>query len=368
MTPIPVLEEYVARGLLRSDRSDDGTLAIYTYTDACVYARAWDDVTRNARGHVYDLHTGECVARAFPKFFNLGENDESMPDRFPWERPYEILEKVDGWLGVLYRHAGQFKVASRGSFHSPGAAWATAHVQGLDLSCLPDEATLCFEIVTPEQRIILDYGDERRLVVLAAFNRLTREEYPRPQVEEWAARIGLPAVPVLGHLSLEDLLHRQKELRKVEGFVIRFGDGRRVKVKTEWYLGIARMLTNLTPIATWEAMTGGKVAASFLAGVPEELRPLAERYQAVLEGQYARALLHVERCVRPILEHFGPDRRALGRFTEERRHQLGYLRSAVFLILDGKADRLDQFVKEQIYPRANQFVADADVLPPPVVP
>src|SRR5205807_3277574 len=28
-------EEYVARSLLRSDRSDDGTLAIYTYTDSC---------------------------------------------------------------------------------------------------------------------------------------------------------------------------------------------------------------------------------------------------------------------------------------------------------------------------------------------
>ena len=158
-------EEYVVAGLLRSDRSDDGTLAIYTYTDRCVYENAWDDITRNSRGHVYNLHTGECVAWAFPKFFNLGENAEQLPEKFPWDRPYEIMEKMDGWLGVLYRHEGKFKVATRGSFHSSGSVWATEYIQRFDLSCLPDAATLCFEIIAPEQRIILDYGAERRLEI-----------------------------------------------------------------------------------------------------------------------------------------------------------------------------------------------------------
>lgn len=360
-------EEYVARGLLRSDRTDDGTLAIYTYTDQCVYANAWDEVTRNSRGHIYNLQTGECVAWAFPKFFNLGENQESLPDRFPWDQPYEIMEKMDGWLGVLYRHAGTFKVATRGSFHSSGSVWATEVARGLDFSCLPDEATLCFEILTPEQRIILNYGDERKLVVLAAFDRHTGAEYPRSQVEEWARAIDLPIVPLLGVMSLEDLLRKQKELQKFEGFVIRFGDGRRVKVKTEWYTGIARIMANLTPIAIWEVLTNGKVPHDYLVGVPEELRPLAERYQAVLEGQYARVRLHVEEEVRPLLVRLGNDRRTLGRYAEEHRTELGYLRSALFLLLDGKADKLDHLVKEQIYPRGNHFVSEAELLALPRV-
>ena len=165
--------EYEAAGLLRGDRSDDGRLAIYTYTDQCVYESAWDDITRNSRGHIFDLMTGECVAYPFPKFFNLGENQETQPEAFPWDQPYEIYEKMDGWLGVLYRHEGTFKVASRGSFHSSGAVWATNFVQSLDFSCLPDEATLCFEIIHPEHRIILDYGGQQTLIVLAAFNRRT---------------------------------------------------------------------------------------------------------------------------------------------------------------------------------------------------
>ena len=56
------------------------------------------------------------------RFFNLGENKECLPEAFPWHEPYEIYEKMDGWLGVLYRKDGDYHVASRGSFHSSGAS------------------------------------------------------------------------------------------------------------------------------------------------------------------------------------------------------------------------------------------------------
>ena len=54
--PVRLREEYVSAGLLRSDRSDDGTLAIYTYTDRCVFENAWDDITRNSRGQPTAVH------------------------------------------------------------------------------------------------------------------------------------------------------------------------------------------------------------------------------------------------------------------------------------------------------------------------
>jgi RNA ligase len=351
-------EEYVAAGLLRSDRTDDGRLAVYTYTDQCTYARAWDEITLNCRGHVFDLHTGECVARPFPKFFNLGENPASLPECFPWDQPYEIYEKLDGWLGVLYRHHGMFQVATRGSFHSSGAVWATAHIQAFDFSCLPDAATLCFEIIHPAQRIILDYQGQETLFVLAAFNRFTREEYQRPVVAEWARAIGLPIVPVLDPMSLEELLQTQKVRELFEGFVIRFSDGRRVKVKTEWYLRIAKIMAGLTPIAVWEVMSAGKVQEAYLAQIPEELRSLAEKYRDILEGQYARTVQDIDRRAAPLLQRFGSDRKALAQYLEEHREEVGDIRPAVFLLLDGKRDRLEKFVMSRIYPKGNQFVED----------
>ena len=96
-------EHYRRQGLLRSDRTADGKLAIYTYTDKCVFDRAWDDITRNSRGHIFDLETGECVAWAFPKFFNLGENLEVLPHVLPWDKPYEVTEKMDDLIDADWR-------------------------------------------------------------------------------------------------------------------------------------------------------------------------------------------------------------------------------------------------------------------------
>lgn len=351
-------EDYVVAGLLRSDRTDDGRLAIYTYTDQCVYESAWDEITRHARGHIFDLHTGECVARPFPKFFNLGENRETLPDRFPWDQPYEIYEKMDGWLGVLYRHAGQFKVASRGSFHSSGSVWATQFLQQRDLSFLPEEATLCFEIIHPEHRIILDYGGQQTLIVLAAFNRFTSEEYPRAVVARWAEAMGLPIVPMLSCMSLEDLKRTHLDQQRCEGFVIRFHDGRRVKVKTDWYLRLSRILSDLNPITVWGAMKAGKVPETYLVSIAEELRPLADKYRAILEGQYARALLDIEQTAGPILAQYGSDRKTLALYLSSHQAVLGHRRSGIFFILDGKRHKLEQLIMDVIYPSGNRFVSD----------
>src|SRR6185369_11883983 len=124
------------------------------------------------------------------------------------------------------------------SFHSDGAEWATNHIQKFDLSCLPDEATLCFEIINPAQRIILDYGQQEDLVVLAAFNRRDGTEYPREVVEGWAAKIGLPIVKRYD-VTIDDILELKKQATGTEGFVVVFSDGKRVKVKTEWYCVLA---------------------------------------------------------------------------------------------------------------------------------
>jgi RNA ligase len=351
-------EEYVARGLLRSDQTDDGQLAIYTYTDQCTYTSAWDEITRNSRGHIFDLQTGECAAWPFPKFFNLGENAETLSERLPWNQPYEIYEKLDGWLGVLYRHDGLFKVASRGSFRSTGAVWATEFIQHYDLSVLPLEATLTFEIIHPDHQVIMQYTDQETLVVLGAFNRLTGAEYPRHVVAEWAKSIGLPLVTLLGWMSLEELQHSQKVRQQCEGFVLRFADGRRVKVKTDWYLHIAKVLANLTPISVWGAMSAGKVPDEYLMRVPEELRPVAEKYRTILEGEYTRMLLELEETAVPMLAQYGGDRKALAAHLNERQEQLGVRRQAVFFLLDGKRKRLDRLVMDLIYPSGNHFVAD----------
>ncbi len=350
-------EAYMEAGLLRGDRTDDDRLAIYTYTDQCVFDRAWDDVTLNCRGHIYDLETGECVAWAFPKFFNLGEREETLRENLPWDKPYEVYEKLDGWLGVLYRHQGEYKVASRGSFHSPGSQWATQYISRKNLSALPDEATLVFEIINHDQKIILDY-DETGLYVLAAFNRHTGEEYPRDLVEEWARLADLHVVRRYDSLSLEDCLEVASKAKHFEGYVIRFQDGRRVKVKTDWYKDMSKVMMGLSPILMWEAMSDGKVSESRMAEIPEEMRELAEQYKDKIESQYDEAKSRILAMANDFLaKHYDKgDSQAKKKLGIAQKDAPAVLRGVIWHMINGKSHRIDKAIMKVIYPLANQWV------------
>ena len=334
--------------------ADDGRLAIYTYTDACMYDNAWDEVTRNARGHVFDTETGECVAWPFPKFFNLGENPESQPECFPWDQPYEIYEKMDGWLGVLYRHEGRFKVASRGSFHSSGSRLGDGVPSAVRPVVPARRGDAVLRDHPPGAAIILDYRGRSRWSSWRRSTASPARSTRATTVAEWARRIGLPLVPLLGHCRWRTCGRRSRGRQDCEGFVIRFADGRRVKVKTEWYLGIARIMANLTPIAVWEVLRNGKVPLEYLQRVPEELRPLAEKYRRCWRGSTPGSCSTLRRRPGRFWNSSGRDRRALAQHMEGRK-ELGFRRSAVFLLLDGKRDRLEKIIKDVIYPKGNQF-------------
>lgn len=347
--PIKRREEYVIAGLLRCDTSDDGKLKIYNYTDQCTFEQAWDDVTLNSRGHVFNIETGECVASPFAKFFNLNENETTAQHKMPWGEPFEIFEKLDGWLGVLYRHDNKFKVASRGSFHSEGSKWATEFIQTKNLSFLPDEVTLCFEIISKRQKIILDY-DEETLPILAAFNRFTGQEYPRAQVEEWAKKADLPITPQY-RMTIEECLSKVSD-EKREGFVIRFANGTRVKIKTEWYLKIAKMMSTLSPISIWEAMKNGKVQETYLKRLPEQIRTVANTFKDHLEKQYQDYESKLKVQAQELVSEAKTVKELATLLNENRINEP--IRGASFILFKGKGT-LEKLVMARIYPKGNEF-------------
>jgi RNA ligase len=156
-------------------------LNIINYTEQAQYKREWNEVTLNCRGLIYNYDTGEIVARGFPKFFNW--DDSSQP--YPPHGPVLRSPKMDGSLGILYPdysdnpHTVIWRVATRGSFASDQASWATStlwlqHAAGdLDLTDLnPAKSYLC-EIIYPENRIVVDYGTQERLTLLDVLDTAT---------------------------------------------------------------------------------------------------------------------------------------------------------------------------------------------------
>lgn len=129
--------------------------------------------------------SGNVVARPFQKFFNY---EELQPSDIPTDLPFEIFEKMDGSLGILYWIGDEPFIATRGSFSSDQAIHASSLVNkrfrelGISKRDLIPNATYLFEIIYPENRIVVDYGSDDTLFLLAILNQ--RKTFMFPSIGE----------------------------------------------------------------------------------------------------------------------------------------------------------------------------------------
>lgn len=96
--------------------------------------------------------------------------------------PFEVFEKLDGSLIIVFHHRRRWWATTKGEFNSDQARWAQAQLEHSDLSALTSGSTYLFEAVHPGNRIIVRY-DQPALVLLAAYNQDGREleyEHPHP--------------------------------------------------------------------------------------------------------------------------------------------------------------------------------------------
>ncbi len=346
--------------------ADLGDLRIYTYTDNCVHEGQWNDVTLNSRGIILNRKTGEIVAQPFSKFFNVNEREDTRMETLPWDSGYQVFEKMDGWLGTLYRYNGEHRIATRGSFDGMGVGtWATNMLSKHNLSNLPDEVTLMFELICPQTKIIVDYGGEEKLVLTAAFNRHTNEEYDWTQVEAWASEFGFELPRAFGN----DIEECQRFLNKhdgteLEGFVIRFSSGLRVKIKGEDYRRRAAIVAHLSPLSIWRTMENGKVDTSTKEALDADYVELFDKYANELERQYRSLRQNIWKEYNAIVETFKAgsadngwelDRKKFAQHVFSGKPQYPNM---MFAMLDQKEKSVERFIMDRIRPTKNDLKVD----------
>ncbi|MBL0913777.1 MAG: hypothetical protein IBJ09_15530 [Bacteroidia bacterium] len=270
------IQRLTDEGYLQIQKHPDAELYIYNYAPKTQYEGFWNEITLQCRGLILDAW-GNPVARPFAKFFNLGERpDEVLPDE-----PFEVLDKLDGSLGILYRLDGKPYIASRGSFTSEQAQEATRLLYEKYADAIPllqEGFTYLFEIIYPENRIVVNYGTERALHLLAVIETATGTEH-EPQ------DIGFPlAEKFHGIRDIATLKERSTENR--EGFVIRFRNGFRVKVKFEEYLRLHRIVTGVSNLSIWEMLRDGMPQEELLEHVPDEFYRWVKETIQMLQKQY----------------------------------------------------------------------------------
>lgn len=300
-------------GYLIIQQHPEADLLIHNYSQKTQFERFWVPETLQSRGLI-TRPDGLVIARPFPKFFNVGEREEAIPNE-----SFEVYEKLDGSLGILYFFEGQPRIATRGSFTSEQSQVANRILQRKYGHVSFDPSiTYLFEIIYPDNRIVVDYGDLEDLILIGMVETATGRELS-------LVDIGLPIVKKYdGIKDIEVLAELEEDNR--EGFVIRFESGLRLKFKFDEYVRLHRILTQISPIRIWEMLRDGGTVDDMVEDVPDEFFGWMKEVAADLQAQY-RKIENEAKAVFKVLE----TRKETAAYFLTQKHD-----RILFRMLDGK--------------------------------
>ena len=277
MRLLRALNTLVDKKIVRMRRHPRLPINIFNYTPEAmaIVPIDWPEALEMARGLILDDY-GRIVARPFTKFWNYGDQrgypiHGNLLGTAPGEKfilPDIVYEKVDGSMITVSRYVDEHGnshrvVASRGSFESSQAFAARAYLNRWFPDWIPEmDRTFVFEWISPENRIVVDYGNVRRLILLGVTDTNTGN------VVSDATRNGVwnldtPRFSAPNQFVRSMPEQAEKNLRHSvavdeEGYVLfwRGRDGRsdfRLKIKSEDYVRMHKVITQTSVKGIWEA-------------------------------------------------------------------------------------------------------------------
>lgn len=251
------LSRYLNEGLVECRYHNDLPLRLLIFSREVHHNGPWDDVTTKCRGLIVGPKD-RIIARPFEKFFNLNTSDrpETHLSNLPHTQPI-ITDKVDGSLGILYEYNGYSGIATKGSFNSDQAKWATEwYRQCCPNAQWPEGFTPIFEIINERiQHHVVHYHGREKLILLALINVETGEEADYNTLYYWAKINGLEAVEVYSK-TVGTIINEDRQNR--EGYVLSWPRPSqpplKIKVKHQSFLDLQKIVHAATPKAILEAL------------------------------------------------------------------------------------------------------------------
>lgn len=332
------LDAHAKDGYLNAIRR--GPLTLYDYSSKTVYDKVWNDVTIMARGLV--VHDdGRVVARPFPKFFNLGERPETQPNTLPAHTP-ELAKKYDGSLVISFWNSDEnrWQAITRGSWDNVQTRfanpWLATHATPFDKA-----HTYLFELVAPWNRIVVAYSEEK-MILLGVIHTETGMDHPYSKVRAIGTSLGLESVHWESRpISSIDLAAKGTN---EEGFVARFENGLRVKVKYDEYVLLHKTLTGLTVKQIWESLS---------THTPLDLSLVPDEFMNWYRAKHKELVDHYQSCEERAKQIFAATPKMADRkgYAMHFQTQEKELVSVLFRMLDAVA--YDDILWKLVRPRSN---------------
>lgn len=258
---------------------DKDGLTIFNYA---MNADFNDPVVQEARGIILDTDMMKVVCWPFRKFGNW---NEPYADTIDWNSA-QVQQKIDGSIIKFYFHNG-WKIATNGMIDANdaecgqtiGKTFADLVKESINYpelmgNLLNDMAhsihvvnfTYIFELVSPENRIVIPYP-ENRLYLLGVRHNVSGQEIPFDKLPSWKdfARPAIyPCSDFDGCLKfMNEHFNNNPEQITDEGFVVVDKNWHRIKIKTQEYVDLHHKIANHT-------LSASKIV-DYLLHTPSEL-------------------------------------------------------------------------------------------------
>lgn len=287
---IEELERQINIKNVAKSSSQDGLYNL-KYSSVAAALQQWNDVTLRTRGLVVN-ENNEIIARGFNKFFNLSEV-QNMGIDVDLDEPGVVMDKLDGSLGLVYKHNGKWKVSTAGGLGSEQAIHATKIMNERYSKTEKIEGkTMLVEIIYPENRIVTDYGDKDDLFLLGGADNngywLSQEEfkYDGPRVD-------------MKRGTIREALETKDPEDGTEGFIVRLDSGLMVKIKYPKYLQLHKAKFNFSRKNIWQSMVDNNFTET-LALLPDEFQDEAKNIKKDIEKQQKDILNKVDDTISKI--------------------------------------------------------------------
>ncbi len=274
------INKLIDKGYIRKTKHPHFDLFIYNYTAKTQYDNVWTNETMACRGLITN-GDDKVIARPFIKFFNISQIEKSN-----LTQSFKVYEKLDGSLGILYFYHNIPYIATRGSFSSSQAIEANNMLHSIYYSSIPKldkKFTYLFEIIYPDNQIIVNYGDRKSLTLLAVIETDTGKEY---NVNDFY-NIGFPVAKQCFHINDINSFTSLNNINE-EGFVIIFENGVRAKFKFEQYVKLHSFITEMSTKKIWDALKNNISLEEIINNIPDELYKWVQEKIAYFTNEYKK--------------------------------------------------------------------------------
>lgn len=206
------------------------------------------------RSSIWDLE-GNLLSGSYPKFVNYLQD----VDNFPVPKSFDgtqLISKIDGSCMIVDYFNGQLNSRSRGTFSSDQLDNAADFKYVLNkypnietLAKRVSMASFLFEIVTPNQRIVIDYGPEIDIfltgVVLKGIYNLAEQK----SLDDIARYLEVKRPEYADFRSLDELSLYLENAKDIEGFCLYSRHGQVIhKLKAQAYLISHRLKSDIASL------------------------------------------------------------------------------------------------------------------------